>query len=107
MKEARNGREALAEMRGSDISLVLLDLMMPDLSGWDVLAERAKELELQKIPVIVITASTGEKVTGVLDRGVCALLPKPFELRALMALVENCLEYPTNGESSEKPSDPS
>ena len=98
LKEAANGREALEAMRSDEPSLVLLDLMMPEVSGWDVLDERAKEADLQKIPVIVITASRGERIPEVLDKGICALLPKPFELNTLTALVRSCLE-PAEGDS--------
>ncbi len=91
--EATNGREALEIMRAGETELVVLDLMMPEVSGWDVLVKRAADPELQKIPVIVISANRGPEVTQVLQKGICALLPKPFELSALNALVKGCLSH--------------
>ena len=88
---ACDGAEALEAMRAGQADLVLLDLMMPKVSGWDVLTERAAASELQKIPVIVITAARGEAVANISDEGLCALLPKPFELATLRTLVKECL----------------
>lgn len=48
--EARNGREALDAMRARRGDLVVLDLMMPEVSGWDVLETRAADAELRRIP---------------------------------------------------------
>lgn len=87
--DACDGREALEAMRGGQADLVLLDLTMPTVTGWEVLTERAATPELGKIPVIVITAEGVAKVPG---DGICALLPKPFELDALRALIKDCLD---------------
>ena len=88
---ACDGREAVDAMREGHVDLLLLDLMMPKMTGWEVLTERASAPELRKIPVIVITAERGEGIAKILDEGVCALLPKPFDLEALQALVKSCL----------------
>jgi CheY-like chemotaxis protein len=88
--EACDGREALAAMRAGQADLVLLDLMMPKVTGWQVLAERAADPTLRKIPVIVVTAARGDEVARILD-DVSALLPKPFNLDALQALVKSSL----------------
>jgi len=87
-----NGGEALDAMRGGEADLVLLDLMMPKVTGWEVLTERAAAPELGRIPVIVITAEAAEGVARIPSDGTCALLPKPFELEALRALVKDCLD---------------
>lgn len=89
--DACDGREALEAMRAGQADLVLLDLMMPNVTGWEVLAERAAVPELRKIPVIVITAERGDGVAGIPTDRLCALLTKPFELEALRALVKSCL----------------
>ena len=91
MAEAQNGREALDAMRRGDEDLVLLDLMMPEVTGWDVLRIRETSAELRRIPVIVITANYGPELGEALGSGICALLPKPFDLAALQALVRTCL----------------
>ena len=88
---ACDGSEALEAMREGQADLVLLDLTMPKVTGWEVLAQRAAAPELRKIPVIVVTAERGDGVADLPDDGLCALLPKPFELDALRALVKSCL----------------
>jgi CheY-like chemotaxis protein len=90
--EAANGREALDEMRANEnIRLVVLDLMMPLVSGWDVLQERQKEPRLQEIPVILISANRGPEIAEAVDKGICAFLPTPFDIGSLNALVKGCL----------------
>lgn len=89
--DACDGREALDAMRAGQTDLVLLDLMMPRVTGWQVLTERAAAPELRKIPVIVITAERGDRVAKIPSDGLCALLPKPFDLQTLRALVKSYL----------------
>ena len=89
--DACDGREALEAMRAGQADLVLLDLMMPGVTGWEVLTEREAAPELRKIPVIVITAERGDGVAKIRTDGACAVLLKPFELETLRALVKSCL----------------
>ena len=89
--DACDGREALDAMRAGQADLVLLDLKMPRVTGWQVLTERAGAPELRKIPIIVITAERGDVVANIPDDRLCALLTKPFELQALRALVKSSL----------------
>ena len=89
--EASNGPEALDVLRAGQADLVVLDLMMLEVTGHQVLAERAAEPELRKIPVIIITASRGDETARVLNEGIYALLPKPFDIETLNALVKSCL----------------
>ena len=89
--EAPNGREALDVMRAQHPDVVVLDLMMPVLSGWDVLRERADDEELRSIPVIIISANRDPEVATAVAQGICAFLPKPFDIGALSALVRSCI----------------
>lgn len=89
--EANNGRDALQLMRSMHPSVVVLDLMMPIVSGWQVLDERQKDAELLQIPVILISANRAPEVAGAIDQGICAFLPKPFDIAVLSALVRSCL----------------
>jgi CheY-like chemotaxis protein len=89
--EAANGKEALDIMRQEHPSVVVLDLMMPIVSGWDVLRERAAEPELQSIPVIIVSANRGPELASAMDKGICAFLPKPFDITVLSSLVRSCL----------------
>ena len=89
--EASNGREALDAMRSQHPDVVVLDLMMPIMSGWDVLRERSREEELRRIPVIVVSANRDPDLVAAVDAGICAFLPKPFDIAALAALVRSCM----------------
>ena len=95
--EACNGREALLAMRAGQVDLVILDLMMPEVTGLEVLAERAGEAQLRRIPVIIITANRADSVPAVFTDRICALLPKPFNLETLHALIASCLERVSGG----------
>ena len=89
--EAPNGREGLELMRSLRPAVVVLDLMMPIASGWDVLDERQRDAELLKIPVILVSANRDPAVVSAVDKGVCAFLPKPFDIEVLSALVRGCV----------------
>jgi len=93
--EARDGNEALEAMRAGSVDLVVTDLMMPGVSGWDVLRERAADPALRRIPMIVLTASNIRDVTAALaGKDVYAVLGKPFDLDALLTVVTTCLARP-------------
>ena len=53
---AADGRSALAALREHQPALVLLDIMLPDISGWDVLAAKAEAPDIADIPVVLVTA---------------------------------------------------
>jgi CheY-like chemotaxis protein len=89
--EAANGQEALDMMRERRPDVVLLDLMMPILSGWDVLRERESDPRLRDIPVIIVSATRAPEIANAVDKGICAFLPKPFDIGALAALVRSCV----------------
>lgn len=90
LRQARNGREALAEMRAGNADLMVTDLTMPEVSGWEVLRVRAADRLLSRIPVIVITAINENKAAeSVAGRSVSAVLGKPFDLVTLLAAVES------------------
>lgn len=89
--EAPNGKEALDLMRSEKPDIVVLDLMMPILSGWDVLRERQSDPELGSIPVILISANRDPEIATAVDKGICAFLPKPFDIGTLTALVQSCV----------------
>ena len=89
--EAPNGKEALEIMRAQHPSVVVLDLMMPIVSGWEVLQVRENDPELRQIPVIIVSANRAPEIAAAVDKGICAFLPKPFDIGALSALVRSCL----------------
>jgi CheY-like chemotaxis protein len=85
---AANGREALAQLRAADPrpQLILLDLMMPVMNGWEFRTEQLADPQLAEIPVVVISAdgSTRQKAEGI---GAHGYIRKPIQLDVLFALV--------------------
>jgi len=86
--QAFNGREAV-EMMGPNFELVVLDIMLPLINGWDVLKEIRKKYD---IPVIMLTAKgeTFDKVLG-LELGADDYIVKPFDPKELTARVKAVL----------------
>ena len=86
---AEDGREALAKLRVEPFDVVLLDVLMPELDGYETLAEIQADGRLRHIPVIVISALEDvESVVRCLELGADDYLPKPFDpvlLRARMS----------------------
>ena len=84
---AYDGREALEVLRREpDIALVLLDLMMPYLSGLDVLAEMKKDDRLKHLPTIVLTAAGQEQQHRMaMELGASDFMTKPFSPKRLYA----------------------
>lgn len=84
---AYDGREALEVLRREgDIGLVLLDLMMPYLSGLDVLAEMKRDDRLRRVPTIVLTAAGQEQQHHMaMELGASEFLTKPFSPKKLYA----------------------
>jgi CheY-like chemotaxis protein len=82
---ARHGQEALALLRdgGTRPCLILLDLMMPVMDGWQFRELQSKDPALADIPVVALSAHGGLQALGAADH-----LRKPVQLRALMAVVE-------------------
>jgi CheY-like chemotaxis protein len=88
---AANGREALNRLKepASHPSLIVLDLMMPIMNGWQVLDIIARDRALQKIPIILTSAFFGDRFVG----DPYTMLPKPFSLDRLLELVaHHCRE---------------
>lgn len=98
--EAEDGENALDVFFGTpDISLIILDVMMPKLDGWQVLKKIRKE---SKVPVIMLTAK-GEEEDELLgfELGVDEYISKPFSPKILTARVEALLRR-TNPQALEK-----
>lgn len=90
---ARNGREALDRVKSERPDLILLDIMMPIMDGFAVLAELKADPLLRHIPVIVISAMNDlESVVKGIKQGAEDYLPKPFEPTLLQARISAILE---------------
>lgn len=80
------GHRALA-LHHPDI--VLLDLAMPDVNGWDFLQKLKETGHLGKVQVVVVSAHVLVDPQALLQMGVVAILPKPFNLPELLSLIEH------------------
>jgi DNA-binding response OmpR family regulator len=90
---ATNGREALELLRTKLVDLVLLDIMMPDMNGYEVLEHLKADPQLQHIPVIMISAVDEiESVIRCVELGAEDYLSKPFNPTLLRARVGASLE---------------
>jgi serine phosphatase RsbU (regulator of sigma subunit) len=89
---AENGRQALEMLRTQAFDLVLLDIVMPEMNGYQVLEQMKKDQDLRDIPVIVISAETEmAKVVKGIELGAEDYLPKSFDPALLKARVEASL----------------
>ena len=91
--EAVNGREALAVMDQTKPDLILLDLMMPKMNGFDVIKAMKNRPKVQGVPVIVLTAQIlTEQDMAFLQKGVAAVMGKGlFSTNEVMTQVEKVL----------------
>src|SRR3954469_17891998 len=98
---AANGKQAIDFLTLNDppgADLVILDLMMPMVSGWQVLERMAHDPRLIRIPVIVVRAAAREKPPRAYT-----FLRKPFTLDMLSGAVRDCLAPPAGGASHPAP----
>jgi two-component system, sensor histidine kinase and response regulator len=90
---AENGIQALEQMGVRDFDLVLLDIMMPEMDGFEVLSRLKSDDRLRHIPVIMISAlSDADAVARCIEMGAEDYLPKPFDPTLLKARTVACLE---------------
>jgi DNA-binding response OmpR family regulator len=103
---AGDGREALERFRGTPVDLILLDLMLPELSGIEVCRIIRRE---SSVPILMLTARDSEidKVVG-LEVGADDYVTKPFSLRELQARVRAMLRRvdSTGGPASSRAAEP-
>jgi CheY-like chemotaxis protein len=88
VERAANGREALERLRSGPLPcVILLDLMMPVLNGWEFRAQQTSDETLAKVPVVVISGdgSADQKAASI---GVAEYLRKPLELSAILDVVK-------------------
>jgi len=90
---AGGGTEGIKKVRELHPDLVLLDLMMPDLDGWEVYQQMKADEATRNIPVIVVTAKAQsiDKVLGLHIAKVDDYIAKPFSPQDLLASVEKIL----------------
>jgi len=89
---AENGRVALEKLREASFDLVLLDILMPEMDGYEVLQRLKADETLREIPVIMISAlSELDSAVRCIEMGAEDYLPKPFNPTLLRARIGACL----------------
>jgi len=95
---ADGGKDGIEKIHNSPPDLVLLDLMMPDMDGWEVYQQMKAEEPTKNIPVIVVTAKAQsiDKVLGLHIAKVDDYIAKPFSPQELLNSVEKVLGLDTS-----------
>jgi len=89
---AENGRTALEQLRQHTFDLVLLDIVMPEINGLEVLRQVKADRNLAHLPVLMLSALDElDSVVQCLELGADDFLPKPFRSAILHARVDSCL----------------
>lgn len=90
-----NGEEALKAIKEDKPDLILLDIMMPVMGGYEVLRRLKEDENLKSVPVIMLTARAQEKdVVKGIDMGAEDYITKPFHPAELLARVKRILDKP-------------
>ena len=88
-----NGRSGLAEVKEFQPDIVLCDVLMPDMSGYDVVKQLKKDKATNHIPVILLTSlSENEDKVKAFERGADDFITKPFSVQLLLARIINIVE---------------
>ncbi|SDX28406.1 response regulator receiver protein [Lutibacter oricola] len=96
LKEANNGEEALKVLNEKTFlpNIILLDLNMPKLNGFEVLEIVKSDDRLRYIPVVILTTSSNKNdEIECYNKGAAGYLVKPLKLNDYAKLIENVLEY--------------
>jgi CheY-like chemotaxis protein len=92
--EAQDGAEAIEQMHRRRPDLVLLDLHMPGMDGWDFLAIKAGRTNLADVPVLVLSAASEQGLGDAQEQGAPLYVRKPFALDKLLAAVDRLTTQP-------------
>jgi two-component system, OmpR family, phosphate regulon response regulator PhoB len=99
VREAVDGREALALIEEEAPDLVLLDVMMPAIDGWEVARELQRDPRTRDLPIVFLTARVERADRQrAADLGAVGYLSKPFDPIALPAMLERIMEQVARGE---------
>ena len=100
--EAEDGTDALEQVRAAQPSLVLLDVMMPGVDGWQVAEQLAVDPATRSIPVVFLSARAApEDRERARELGAVGYLVKPFDPIELAGIVREVLERIERGERDE------
>ena len=88
-----DGQEALEKAHSEKPDLIILDVMMPKLDGYQACATLKQDVRFQKIPIILFTAKAGDEPTqiGIEECGADAVVSKPFDSKMLLEKISELL----------------
>jgi DNA-binding response OmpR family regulator len=87
--EASNGKDAIAKATENCPDLILLDIMMPEVNGWDVMEQLQRKETTASIPVVVLSAATADAdVQRGYRMGIKNYLTKPYEIKELISEIK-------------------
>ncbi len=91
---ADNGKDGLAQILSNNYDVALLDLAMPEFSGYDVIEslETTGKLKEQKLIVLTASSITEGKMKELEKRGVYTCIKKPVQLNDLMKVIQSCVD---------------
>ncbi len=90
---AKTGKDALSLLQKYQPDLVLLDILMPDMDGYQILSKIRQSTQFRRVPVVVISAITEmDSIVKCIQLGADDYLTKPFNKTILEARIQNCLE---------------
>ena len=90
---ADGGAAAIEMLQSDNFDLVLLDLLMPDVDGFEVLRQIRENPQLRDIPVIMVSGSGGaDSKAKCIEMGACGYLLKPLDPDLLASQITRCLE---------------
>lgn len=92
VREAEDGEQALRLARERRPTIIVLDLMLPIVDGWEALGELKTDASLAGIPVVILTASAEESdELRALERGALAFVAKPVAVEDLIGVIRRVL----------------
>lgn len=94
VEQCADGTEALEKVKSYIPDLIVLDIMMPGLSGYDVVVHLKQRPETQNIPIIMLTAKSDpeDMLTGYKDFAIDYYIPKPFTSKQLISGIKLILD---------------
>ena len=96
--QAGNGVEGLQRLQEEQVDLVILDIMMPEMDGWEVCRHMKSHAATRDIPVLIMTVRSQpmDKVIGLEVVHADEYLTKPFDRQVLLTAIERLMNIPRN-----------
>ena len=92
LKTCNCGKSALGHLKNDDFDLVLLDMVIPDIDGYQIM-DHINQKKLDTLVIVITGHVTAESAIGALRRGAYDYIRKPFEPEELLTTVKNSLDH--------------